>query len=396
MKKVVGLLLTAVMTVSLLTGCGTTGGGSSDKTTNDQQNAVSSETDTDKTTEGGITIGVSIWGTNDPLGNQVKKMLDAEAKALGIKLVYSEHNLKSEEVVASIENLCASGVDGIIVCNSADAEMAKAIPVCQKNGVYLAQFFREITDADVKEMAMENSYYLGTTHEDEEANGYELGRILIEEKNCRNIGITSYRVGDATASARISGYKKAVEDWNTDHADDKVVLGDVVDDKYSAEEARQAVEGMIDANKDMDGLVVVGGGGQSLEGALGAITAKGLTGKISVASTDFTTNLADQLANGEMAAMSGGHYADPFFSLMMVYNAVRGNYERPADQYLEVIFPMMYVASAEDYAKYDKYFIQSLPYNDDEIKAIADESFEKLQETASKLSISEVAERHAQ
>lgn len=351
-------------------------------------------TESSEVKDSDITIGVSTWSINDSLGSQVRGMLDAAADALDVKIVYIEQSHKSEEVVASVENLCASGVDGIVICNSADAEMARAIPIAQKNNVYIAQFFRIIDDKEVEQIAIDSPYYLGCTHEDETANGYELGRILLEEKDCRNIGITSYRVGDATANARIIGYRQAVEDWNKANPNDKAVLMDVVDDKYSSEEARQAVEGMISAHPTMDGLVVVGGGGQALEGALAAIKAKGLVGKIHVASTDFTTNLEQQLRDNEISAMSGGHFADPFFSFIMVYNAIRGHYNRPADDYLEVIFPMMFVASADDYRAFNEYFIESLPYTAEEIVEIANGDFELLKETAAKLSIEDVKSRH--
>lgn len=392
MKKIVVLTLVVAMLMVAFVGCAAPApAGDATATDNTKEGEPVS---TEAASSDDITIGVSIWGTSDPLGNQVKTMLDAAGEALGVKLVYIEHSLKSEEVVASVENLCTSGVDGIIVCNSADAEMAQCIPIAQQNGVYIAQFFRNIGDEEVNQIALANSYYLGCTHEDETQNGYNLGKILVEGKGCRNIGMISYRVGDATASARMDGYKKAIEDWNAANADDKAVLMDVVDDKFTSEEARQAVEGIIDANPTMDGLVVVGGGGQSLEGALAAIDAKGLTGKIHVCSTDFTATLGEQLEAGQISAMSGGHYADPLFSFMMVYGAATGNYNRTDDQYLETIFPMMYVASAEDYATFDKYFVQSLPYTSEELVQMANGSYEDLQKTAAALSIEEVAERH--
>lgn len=95
-----------------------------------------------------------------------------------------------------------------------------------------------------------------------------------------------------------------------------------------------------------------------------------------------------------MSAMSGGHYADPLFSFMMVYNAIKGNYTKTSDKYLEVIFPMMFVASAEDYAAFDKYFIQSLPYNQEELVKMANSSFEELKMAAASLSIQDVVSRH--
>ena len=146
MKKTICTILAGIMSVSMLMG-----------------SAITTYAEEKKDD---ISIGVSIWGTSDPLGASCKKILDAEAEALGVKLVYVEHSLTSEEVVSSVENLCASGVQGIIICNSADAEMAKAIPICEKNEVYLAQYFRQITDEQVLEMAEGTKYFLGETHED--------------------------------------------------------------------------------------------------------------------------------------------------------------------------------------------------------------------------------------
>ena len=151
---------------------------------------------------------------------------------------------------------------------------------------------------------------------------------------------------------------------------------------------------MIDTYPDMDAILVVGGGGMALDGTLAAIDGRGKTGEYYVVSTDFTATLGDQLANNEISAMAGGHYADPLFSFMMVYNAIRGNYVRPADSWLEVNFPYLYVASTEDYATYETYFVNDLPYNAEELKAMAGESFEELQQTAAALSIEDVAQRH--
>jgi ribose transport system substrate-binding protein len=97
-----------------------------------------------------------------------------------------------------------------------------------------------------------------------------------------------------------------------------------------------------------------------------------------------------------MAAESGGHYADPLFAFMMTYNAVKGNYEKPADSFNEILFPYLYVASSEDYANYAKYFVDALPYTQDELTAMSQMSFEDLQKTAAALSIADVQARHGQ
>jgi ribose transport system substrate-binding protein len=395
-RKVISLFLCLAMILALaLTGCSNSSSGDAQSPAPSGSSAPSGSENTPSGGEDSdITIGVSIWGTSDSLGSSCKRMLDAAAETLGITLIYDEQEHVSEKVVSGVENLCAAGVDGIIICNSADSEMSSVIRTCEDYGVYVSQFFRIITDEEINAQALASEYYLGCTHEDEVDTGYNLGKILLEDKGARHIGWTAWRVGDATNLARQEGYKAAVDEWNAANPDDQAELYPLADDKYTSEEARAAVEGLIDTYPEMDSIIVVGGGGMALDGTLAAIAGRDLVGKYSVVSTDFTTNLGEQLANNEIAAMSGGHYADPLFSLIMTYNAIKGTYTRSADEYLEVKFPMLYVASVDDYTAYETYFVNDLPYNSEEILAMANGSFEELQATAASFSIEDVVARH--
>ena len=53
-------------------------------------------------------------------------------------------------------------------------------------------------------------------------------------------------------------------------------------------------------------MIVAGGGGDPLIGAIAAIDGLGLTGTIDVVSTDFLPDLDEQLEKGAMSAESGG------------------------------------------------------------------------------------------
>ena len=231
---------------------------------------------------------------------------------------------------ASAETLALAGCDGIIICNSASAEMGSVIKTCDENEVYVAQFFRVIekgANPEEFEQAQKSKFYVGAVHESEFDNGKNLVLILAGQKGCRKIGLEGWEPGDATFLGRWAGYKAGVETWNAEHPDDKVVLLDPQYGRTTTDTGRATAEAIIDANPDIDALIVAGGGGDTLLGAIAAIEAKGLTGKIAVVSTDFLPDLDAKLKSGAMAAESGGHYADPFFAFLMVYNTVRGKYE---------------------------------------------------------------------
>ena len=362
LKKVTAALLAATMVVGLAA-CGSGNGGSSDKSSK----------------SGKVKIGVSIWSSTDVLGSQCKKMLDAAAKALDVEVQYVDQGHVSEKVTASVEQLAAAGCQGIIICNSSDTEMTSAIKTCNDNKVYLAQFFRVISkedSADIYKAAKDSAYYIGAVHEDEPANGAELVKILLD-KGDRNIGLIGWEQGDATWLGRWKGYKAGVEKWNKENPDDK------------------AAEALMAADPKLDALIPAGGGGDPLQGAIAAVERAGKTQDIDIVSTDFLPDLGERLQNGSMAGESGGHFCDPLIAFMMVYNAVKGNYKDFAGKFEDVPFPYLYVSSAEDYAAYEKYFVDQLPYTDDELVAMSKESMKELKATAASVSIADAESRAA-
>jgi ribose transport system substrate-binding protein len=382
-KSLISIILCLLLVLTTLTGCG----GAKDTASDD------SSASSDK-----IKIGVSIWSSTDTLGSQCKKIIDAAAEAVGAEVMYVDQGHVSEQVTASVETLAAAGCQGIIICNSSSAEMTSVINTCTENKVYVSQFFRIInkdSNPDEYALACSSPYYIGAVHEDEIANGINLVKILCD-KGSRKIALEGWQPGDATFLLRWEGYKKGIEEWNKANPSDQAVLLEPQYGGTTSDTGRATAESILSANPDADALIVAGGGGDTLIGALAGVEGLGLKGKVNVVSTDFLPDLDQQLASGGMAAESGGHYADPLFAFMMTYNAVKGNYEKPADSFNEILFPYLYVASSEDYANYAKYFVDALPYTQDELTAMSQMSFEDLQKTAAALSIADVQARHGQ
>ena len=410
-RKVLGTGLSAVMAAGLLAGCGSSTASTSASaassaaskstsaastadagSTSASTSAASTATETDNSK---IKIGVSIWSSTDVLGSQCKLILDEAAKALGVEVQYVDQGHVSEKVTASVEQLCAAGCQGIIICNSSDTEMTSAIKTCNDNKVYLAQFFRIISkddNPDIYQAATDSPYYVGAVHENEVENGKKLVQILLD-KGDRDIGLIGWEQGDATWLGRWEGYKEGVDAWNKDNPDDQAKLSEPQYAGTTSDGGAKAADALMQADPDLDALIPAGGGGDPLQGAIAAVEKAGKTDSIDVVSTDFLPDLGDRLANGSMAGESGGHYCDPLFAFLMVYNAIKGNYTGFAGQFNEIQFPYLYVSSADDYAQYEKYFVDQLPYTDDEIVDMSNMSFDDLAAAAGKLSIEDAAER---
>ena len=381
-KKVVSALVCAAMAGCLLVGCGSSGGSGSSE--------AKTETDNSK-----IKIGVSIWSSTDVLGSQCKLILDAAAEALGVEVQYVDQGHVSVKVTASVEQLAAAGCQGIIICNASDTEMTSAIKTCNDNKVYLAQFFRIISEennADIYKAATDSEYYIGAVHENEVENGKKLVQILLD-KGDRNIGLIGWEQGDATWLGRWEGYKAGIEEWNKANPDDQAKLSEPQYAGTSSDGGSKAADALMSADPTLDALIPAGGGGDPLQGAIAAVERAKKVDDIDVVSTDFLPDLGERLDNGSMAGQSGGHYCDPLFAFMMVYNAIKGNYTDFAGNFVNVEFPYLYVSSSEDYATYEKYFVDQLPYTSDELVSISEQSLEDLQKTAQSLSIEDAAAR---
>lgn len=399
-KKLVSIALSLVMLGSTLAGCAgaTANDGAAAPAPATAPAADASETTTEAPAapaDGKIKIGVSIWSSTDVLGSQCKLILDEAANALGVEVQYVDQGHVSEKVTASVEQLCAAGCQGIVICNSSDTEMASAIKTCNDNGVYLAQFFRIISQensADIYQAAVDSEYYVGAVHENEPENGEKLVQILLD-KGDRNIGLIGWEQGDATWLGRWEGYQAGVEKWNAAHPDDQATLSEPQYAGTSSEGGSKAAEALMSANPDLDALIPAGGGGDPLQGAIAAVERAGKTDSIDIVSTDFLPDLGERLSNGSMAGESGGHYCDPLFAFMAVYNAIQGNYSGFGGKFEDIKFPYLYVASPDDYKDYEKYFVDQLPYTSDELVEMSKLDMEGLKAKAAALSIEDAAAR---
>lgn len=374
MKKTLSLLVILALVFSFVGCAGPSGGGAKDD----------------------ILIGVSIWSSTDTLGSQVKEMIDAAAEALGVKVMYVDQGHISEEVTASMETLAAAGADGVIICNSSSAEMTSVINTANEHKVYVAQFFRSISEADNPEeyaLAKSSPYYVGAVHEDEIDNGHQLAYTLAE-RGYREIGLMGWEAGDATFLLRWAGYKQGVEAWNQENPNDQVVLLEPQYGGTTSDTGRATAEAILAANPNADSIIASGGGGDPLIGAISAIEGLGRTGEVGVASTDFLHDLDVQLERNAITVESGGHFADPLFAFMLVYNAIVGEYEVPTDGFYDILFPYIFVSSSEEYSNFEKYFIDDLPYNKEELIEMSKYSYEELSKAASELSIEDVISRH--
>jgi ribose transport system substrate-binding protein len=339
--------------------------------------------------EGPYLFGVSIWSDSGPLSKKVISNLRYAAGVLGAEVEVAVDGFKPDNQVSNIENLIARGCDAVMICNCTDAVVPKIVKLTDEAGVPLALYFRKINDPEIKKYAESSPYFIGNVHEDEVAVGYNLGSALAD-KGCRNAVIINYNKGDTTAENRYKGYKKAFAEKGI------ALLGEQWD-VLDAEPAANAVESFIAAFPELDAIAVGGGGGGPLSGTIRAVKNHNKIGRIRITASDFGPDIAESLKNKEVAAMSGGHWTDPFFTFMLLYNYVDGT---PLSKKVETItMQPIYLTSVSEAQEYIKWCMDQPPYNDEEIKNMTvrhNSSFtlSDLRKIAAAYSLQDVIKRH--
>ncbi|KPJ87550.1 MAG: hypothetical protein AMS17_08210 [Spirochaetes bacterium DG_61] len=334
-------------------------------------------------------IGVSIWADSGPLSKKVISNLRYAAGVLGAEVEVAVDGFKPDNQVSNIENLIARGCDAVMICNCTDAVVPKIVKLADEAKVPLALYFRKINDPEIKTYAESSAYFIGNVHEDEIAVGYNLGKALAE-KGCENAVIINYNKGDTTAGNRYVGYKKAFAETGIN------LLGEQWD-ILEAEPAANAAESFIAAFPELDAIAVGGGGGGPLTGVIRAVKNHNKIGKINITASDFGPDIEESLRNQEVAAMSGGHWTDPFFTFILLYNYVDGH---PLSNKTETItMQPIYLTSVAEAKDYTKWCMDQPPYNEEEIRNMTvryNSSFtlSDLRKIAAAYSLEDVMKRH--
>ena len=359
---------------------------------------ASADADSDRIADGDrVTIGVSIWNTDNLLGKRTKRMIDETAEALGVNVIYFEHDYDRSMLRTSVNKLCAAGCDGILFCPNENKDMKDAIKTCDREGVYLVQYYSRIDETNwpkIYEMSVDSDHYVGSVYEDEVENGYNLTYYLLNNGD-RQIGIMCSENDEGNFDQRRHGCEMAIEEWNNAHPEDTAHLSQTVYATSSGKSCNKAVDELLLKMRDMDGLVVGSGSATQVVGAMGALSSHGLTSKVDLVGTGFLDDMQHQLNHNGVYAESGGNICDALYAFLLVYSAIRGDIEVSSKTPgYEICCPYIYISSSDEYTEYEDYFINNMPYSHEEIRDLAKYSPQELIVAADTLSIRDVKTRH--
>lgn len=308
-KKLLAILLTAVLSVTMLAGCG------------NEEPAAEAEVNEEATEVAVEPKEYSIAVPFPESGNVRMEILRANMDILEEKTngtyISAATGMTPDEVLSFVESQVAAGVDGLIICPPSDSILPTVTQICEDAGVYWGITWRSINDPEIRELVEASPYYVGNCFEDEETAGYICGKWM-GEQGYKKIAIISQAKGDTTCDAREVGLGRACEEYGIE------IVGESRGQKQ-ASDTTAATESFLAANADLDAIFFVGSTAiGSHEACMSAIQA--VNSETKVVSIDFP----DEMAAGFEAGTLAYSYAqvcltfDPYITLIKVMNAVQG------------------------------------------------------------------------
>ena len=195
------------------------------------------------------------------------------AKELGATVNVQSANASEETQIKQIENLISKKVDAIVIVPFNSKALTNVIAEAKKAGIKVLSYDRLILNADV-------DAYISF---DNERVGYIQAEAVLKAKPTGNYFLLGGSPTDNNAKMLRAGQEKALQAAK-DKGDIKIV-GDQWVKEWSATEALSIIENVLTANKNNIDAVVASNDGTA-GGAVQALAAQGLAGKVAVSGQD--------------------------------------------------------------------------------------------------------------
>lgn len=369
-KKLIATVLSASMLVGLLAGCGSstdpaespTGGGETTPAQGETTPAQIPQEKLDTT----LYLAVSVRGLENPYIatiNEGMKLFAEYLDSIGQK--YEMQVLDSQgDSAKEVDNMrqFAAKANGNAIAYADPNEDTIAYSLAEamaESGGYLGTAWNK--PADVGPSDLDPNWVIHTSP-DNVVNGYNIAKALFDSMGGEGqIFVVQGLLGNTASNARYEGLQKALEEY----PNIEVVADDTAN--WNTDEALALVETWLTQYPDVGGIWCAND--NMATGALQALDAAGLKGKVGVCGIDANTDIVEAIANGEATAtVSSNGYLQGGYTLAICYAAWAGLLDPaalPAD-FREFATPTVLIDSpeaAKDWQNYKPEFDFSRPFD---------------------------------
>lgn len=352
-KRIGLVLLSALMIMSLMIGCGSGQQTVSQSSSESVAPAAQSSESTSAPTVNNSAVperkkvGVIIWGTEDGLGSSVKRVLEYAGEALNIEVQFKTGDFDTEAQVKAAENFVAAGVDGILCVPLIDGGIPKIYKVCEDAKIPYVQAFRQVDD-EANSAALDAApYYLGYTVENEELAGAEMLKALANAGGT-TVGCVYNAPGSSFADRRKAGIEKALsEGVATKIAEFTLPLSP------TSEAWVESTNNFINTYPELNGIIMTSGAVGGAEGAIATIIKNNAVGKVKMVTFDQPANATEAFEQGILVGLASGIYTDALYSFVILANEMQGT--PLSEQPIKIDANYIYITSTQDIADYSAY-----------------------------------------
>lgn len=292
MKKFTALLLVVLMGAFLFAGCGTQTADTPAATAAPVATAApaaataapaSTEAAPTKTKDN-VVIGVSFQGLSDEYIVRLSDAFKKKAEELGVKIQVADGQMNAEKQVGQVENFIAQKVDAIVLNPISMDGCAPAVQAAKDAGIPIITLISITSNQDIADA------YVGSNSVE---SGEIEGKMVVDDLGGKGSIVVMFgQMGHDAQIGRYDGLKNAIKGTTIEIVAEQT-------GNWSREEGMKLMENWLSSGKQID-AVVAQNDAMAL-GALMAIDAKGLTGKIKVYGIDAQGEALDAVEKGTMA-----------------------------------------------------------------------------------------------
>lgn len=237
--KQVGLLMAAVMAVSMIAGCG---GSKEASTATDTSNEAAADQQENASEDGKYTIAMITYSLAEEFGVDVLTGAQEKAAELGVNLVYQDPAADMQKDIAIMEDLITQGVDAICIAPVDAQAIAPYIEQAREKGVVVVNWDIE-TQAEVDAKVLTDNFEGG-------ALGAE---YLVEKMGTQGKVLV---VSDLESVTSTYERNKGFEDKMAEIAPDVEIVEQL--SSGTRDTHRATIENMLQAHPDITGIFLRG------------------------------------------------------------------------------------------------------------------------------------------
>lgn len=257
-----------------------------------------------------ITIGYTYPTKNNEFWSNALSQINTAAEQFGVKLLADDANNKQEEQISDVQNMLASGIQGLILAPQ-DASVVPGILSAAKAQNVPVVIVDRYPGDDVKA----GTDYVGFIGPNDEAAGYSIATSLIEGGAKSIVALGGFD-GTSVAEGRKKGLEKAIAE-NPD-----VKLLQYLAAGENMDQGTQAMTNLLQAQPSLDGVWCYN---DSLAlASVDVLKAKGKIPAVKVGGMDLLSPAIKSMQAKELWFSTGGHYMQSAFGLVWVFDAING------------------------------------------------------------------------